>query len=73
MRWLLESGISFVKANDNKLNVSHSGVGSVFFTTCSLLNALLNVKPTLVPFTGGPPAINALLGGQVDCAATEWI
>jgi len=24
------------------------------------------VKPTLVPFTGGAPAVNALLGGQVD-------
>ena len=31
-----------------------------------LLNALLDVKPTFVPFTGGPPAMNALLGGQVD-------
>jgi hypothetical protein len=41
--------------------------------TTPFLFKLLNVKPTLVPFTGGPPAINALLGGQVDCAATEWI
>src|SRR5262249_61566115 len=26
----------------------------------------LAFKPTLVPFTGTPPATNALLGGQVD-------
>jgi tripartite-type tricarboxylate transporter receptor subunit TctC len=62
----LKEFISFVKTNDSKLNVAHSGVGSVFFAACLLLNELLNVKPTLVPFTGGPPAINALLGGQVD-------
>ena len=62
----LREFISFVKANENKLNVSHAGVGSVFFTTCLLVNALLDVSPTFVPFNGGGPAMNALLGGQVD-------
>jgi tripartite-type tricarboxylate transporter receptor subunit TctC len=61
----LKEFISFVKTNDSKLNVAHSGVGSVFFAACLLLNELLNVKPTLVPFTGGSSSINALLGGQV--------
>jgi tripartite-type tricarboxylate transporter receptor subunit TctC len=55
-----------VKANGDKLNVAHAGVGSIFFTTCVLLNSILNVKPTLVPFNGGSPAMNALVGGQVD-------
>jgi tripartite-type tricarboxylate transporter receptor subunit TctC len=62
----LQEFITFVKANYNKLNVAHSGVGSIFFTTCLLLNSILDVKPTLVPFNGGGPAINALVGGQVD-------
>jgi putative tricarboxylic transport membrane protein len=62
----LKEFVSFVKANGDKLNVAHSGVGSVFFTTCMLLNSILNVKPTLVPFNGGGPAMNALVGGQVD-------
>jgi tripartite-type tricarboxylate transporter receptor subunit TctC len=62
----LQEFITFVKANYNKLNVAHSGVGSIFFTTCLLLNSILEVKPTLVPFNGGGPAINALVGGQVD-------
>ena len=44
----------------------HAGVGSIFFTTCLLLNSILDVKPTLVPFNGGAPAMNALVGGQVD-------
>ena len=62
----LKEFVSFVKANGDKLNVAHAGVGSTFFTTCMLFNSILNVKPTLVPFNGGGPAMNALVGGQVD-------
>jgi tripartite-type tricarboxylate transporter receptor subunit TctC len=42
----LKEFVSFVKANGDKLNVAHAGVGSTFFTTCMLLNSILNVKPT---------------------------
>jgi tripartite-type tricarboxylate transporter receptor subunit TctC len=45
---------------------SLAAVGSVFFTTCLLLNSILDAKPTLVPFNGGGPAMNAVIGGQVD-------
>jgi tripartite-type tricarboxylate transporter receptor subunit TctC len=62
----LEEFVSFVKANFAKLNMSHAGVGSTFFTTCLMLNSILGVKPALVPFNGGAPAMNALMGGQVD-------
>ena len=55
-----------MKANADKLNVGHAGVGSVFFNSAVLLHAILEVKPTLVPFTGGLPAMNALVAGQVD-------
>ena len=48
------------------MNVAHAGVGSITHSTCLLLNSLLGVKPTFVPFTGAAPAMNALLGGQVD-------
>src|SRR5258708_12573610 len=62
----LKEFVAFVKANGSKLNVAHAGVGSIFFATCLLLNSVLDVTPTLVPFNGGPPAMNALVGGQVD-------
>ena len=62
----LKEFIAYVKANDTKLNQGHAGVGSIFFTTCLLLNSILGTKPTLVPFNGGAPAMNALVGGQVD-------
>ena len=62
----LKEFVAYVKANADRLNVGHAGVGSVFFITCLLLHSLLNVKPTMVPFNGGLPAMNALVGGQVD-------
>jgi tripartite-type tricarboxylate transporter receptor subunit TctC len=46
--------------------MAHAGVGSVSFTTCLLLNSLLDVKPTTIPYNGTGPAMNALIGGQVD-------
>src|SRR5262249_42737925 len=62
----LKGFIAYVKAHGPTLNVAHAGVGSTFFTTCLLLNSILGVKPTLVPFNGGGPAMNALMAGQVD-------
>jgi putative tricarboxylic transport membrane protein len=62
----LKQFIAYVKANDTRLNQAHAGVGSIFFTSCLLLNSILGAKPTLVPFNGGAPAMNALVAGQVD-------
>jgi tripartite-type tricarboxylate transporter receptor subunit TctC len=62
----LKEFVAFVKASSDKLNMSHAGVGSTFFTTCLLLNSILGAKPASVPFNGGAPAMNALMSGQVD-------
>jgi tripartite-type tricarboxylate transporter receptor subunit TctC len=62
----LKQFMLYVKANAEKVNVAHAGVGSITHSTCLLLNSLLGIKPTFVPFTGAAPAMNALLGGQVD-------
>ena len=48
-------------------------MGSIFFTCCLLLNSILDVKPTLVPFNGGAPAMNALVGGQTDFMCADII
>jgi tripartite-type tricarboxylate transporter receptor subunit TctC len=58
--------IAYVKANADKLNMAHAGVGSISHFSCLLLNEILGAKPTLVPFSGGAPSINAMVGGQVD-------
>ena len=62
----LKEFVSYVKANVDKLNMAHAGVGSVSFTTCLLLNSILGVKPTQVPYNGTGPAMTALIAGQVD-------
>jgi tripartite-type tricarboxylate transporter receptor subunit TctC len=58
--------VSYVKKNADKLNMAHTGVGSMSFTYALVLNATLGTKPTMVPFSGNAPAMTALLGGQVD-------
>src|SRR6516165_1372201 len=62
----LKEFIRYVKANAGKVNVAHAGIGSITHTTCLLLHSLLGVQPTFVPFNGAAPAMNELLGGQVD-------
>jgi tripartite-type tricarboxylate transporter receptor subunit TctC len=57
---------AYLKANETNVNAAHAGVGSVSFTTCLLLNSILKVKPTAVPYQGTGPSMNALVGGQVD-------
>jgi tripartite-type tricarboxylate transporter receptor subunit TctC len=58
--------VAYVQANTGKLNVGHAGIGSVFYISALLLHSILKVNPTLVPFNGGLPAMNALVAGQVD-------
>ena len=69
----LKEFVAYLKANSGSLNQAHAGVGSIFFTTCLLLNSIVGAKPTAVPFNGGAPAMNALVGGQVDYMCADII
>ncbi len=62
----LKEFVAYAKANPSKLNVGHAGLGSVSYIGCLLLNAAIGIKPTLVPFTGTAPVINAMLAGEID-------
>ena len=62
----LKEFVTYVRENHAKLNVGHAGIGSVFFITNILLDSILKVRPTMVPFNGGLPAMNALVAGQID-------
>jgi tripartite-type tricarboxylate transporter receptor subunit TctC len=62
----LREFVTYLKANAEKLNMAHAGVGSVSHVSCQLLNSVLDIKPTGVPYNGTGPAMNALVGGQVD-------
>ena len=58
--------VDYAKSNVSKLNVGHAGLGSVSYIGCLLLNSAIGIKPTMVPFTGTAPVLNAMLGGQID-------
>jgi tripartite-type tricarboxylate transporter receptor subunit TctC len=62
----LKEFVAYVQKNADKMNQAHAGIGSVSHVTCLLLNSIMKVKPTAVPFNGTGPALNALVGGQVD-------
>ena len=62
----LKEFVTYVKANADKVNAAHAGIGSVSYSSCELLNSVLGIKPTGIPFNGTGPAMNALVGGQVD-------
>jgi tripartite-type tricarboxylate transporter receptor subunit TctC len=62
----LNEFVAYAKSNASKLNVGHAGLGSVSYIGCLLLNAAIGIKPTMVPFTGTAPVLNAMLGGQID-------
>jgi len=62
----LKEFVAYAKANADKLNVGHAGLGSVSYIGCLLLNTAIGIKPTMVPFTGTAPVLNAMLGGQID-------
>ena len=58
--------IAYAKANPEKLNAGHAGLGSVSYIGCLLLHSAIGIKPTMVPFTGTGPVLNAMLAGQID-------
>src|SRR5947208_7402130 len=62
----LKEFLAYAKSNPDKLNVGHAGLGSVSYIGCLLLHAAIGIKPTMIPFTGTAPVLNAMLAGQVD-------
>src|ERR1700730_8774769 len=58
--------ITYLKANDAKLNYGTGGVGATSHLTCLFLDYLLGTKTTHVPYRGSGPALQALIGGQID-------
>jgi tripartite-type tricarboxylate transporter receptor subunit TctC len=55
-----------MKADGEKVTVAHAGVGSGSHLCGMMLSQALGTKFTLVPYRGTGPALNDLVGGQVD-------
>jgi tripartite-type tricarboxylate transporter receptor subunit TctC len=58
--------IAYVRANHDKINEAHIGVGSPTYLFCTLLQSMLEIQTARVPYRGGALAMNDLIGGQVD-------
>lgn len=58
--------ISYAKANPGKLSFSSSGTGGGTHLAGELFNAMAGVKIQHIPYRGSAPAMQDLLGGQVQ-------
>ena len=59
---------AYIRANAGKLNIAHAGLGSASHLCSLMWQSAVNASEamTTIPYGGTGPAMNALLGGQVD-------
>lgn len=69
----LQEFVDYVRNNQEKVNEAHAGVGSIMHSTCTLLQSIMGTKTARVAYRGGGPALNDLVGGQVDFCCTTLI
>jgi len=58
--------IAYAKANPGKLNYASSGIGTTIHLSGELFKSMTGTDMTHIPYKGSAPAVNDLLGGQVD-------
>jgi len=58
--------LAYVKANKDKVTYAHAGLGAASHLCGMLLQTAIGVDLTTVAYKGTGPAMNDLLGGQVD-------
>ncbi len=56
----------YLKANAAKVNFAHAGLGAVSHLCAMVFRQAIGIDMQTVPYQGTAPAMNALLGGQVD-------
>jgi len=57
---------AYLKANGSKVSLANAGLGAVSHLCGLLFMSQVGVELTTIPYSGTGPAMNALLGGQVD-------
>jgi tripartite-type tricarboxylate transporter receptor subunit TctC len=62
--------VAFAKANPGKLNYASSGNGSIQHIAGELFKQLTGTFITHIPYRGAGPAVQDLIGGQVDLFMT---
>ena len=62
----LKELIAYAKANKEKINLANAGLGAASHLCGMLFMSAIQTELTTVPYNGTGPAMNDLLGGQVD-------
>jgi tripartite-type tricarboxylate transporter receptor subunit TctC len=62
----LKELIVYVKANKDKINLANAGLGAASHLCGMLFMSAIQTELTTIPYNGTGPAMNDLLGGQVD-------
>ena len=58
--------VAHAKANPNKLNYASNGNGTSSHLAAEMLKSEAGIEMTHIPYKGGGPAMQDLIGGQVD-------
>jgi tripartite-type tricarboxylate transporter receptor subunit TctC len=58
--------VTYAKANHEKMQFGSAGAGSATHLGCVVLNSVLGINPTHVPYRGTGPAMQDLHGGRID-------
>jgi tripartite-type tricarboxylate transporter receptor subunit TctC len=58
--------LAYAKANKDKLTYANAGLGSASYLCGILFMSAVDANFTMVPYKGTGPAMNDLIGGQVD-------
>jgi tripartite-type tricarboxylate transporter receptor subunit TctC len=69
----VEELIAYDKVNPGKLNYGTSGTGSRVHLGIELFNQMAGTRLTHVPYKGGGPLMNDLLGGQIQLTFSAMI
>jgi tripartite-type tricarboxylate transporter receptor subunit TctC len=65
--------VAHVKANQDKVNYAHAGIGSASHLCGLLFASAAGVKLNQVAYRGTGPAMNDLVGGQVDFMCDQTV
>ena len=63
--------IAHIKANKDKVTLANAGLGSVSHLCGMLLQEALGTQVTTVPYKGTGPAMNDIMGSQVDLVCDQ--
>jgi tripartite-type tricarboxylate transporter receptor subunit TctC len=62
----LQELIAYIKANEQKVSLADAGLGAVSNLCGLMFKSAIGVNINTIPYKGTGPAMNDLLGGQVD-------